>query len=445
MNYSLKAKTFYYSIAAIFLFSIMACHKDHDAVAKPVITAPSNGGKDTVTIGNSLKLSPATSVTSGVTYSWTLNGTNVSTDSTYTFTPTARGDFSIIYTVSNEGGSSSQTYNIHVYGKYENGFFIANEGNYSVGAGTLSFFRYDSQTLEDSVFLKENPGKDLGANTISLEFGMVYNNKVYLLVKGGGPLVQLDGYSLKETGRIASSAGNDFHALLPIDTTKALVSTGAGIYPLNLKSVTLGAAISSVSGEVDDMIAAGSYIFVLSANDGLDILNASDYSIAKTIPGLSVGFAKAMDGTIWAAGGDSVLVKIDPSTLDTTDVKLPFEINGTFGFWHPGSITASTKENAVFIAYNLAYSGATTIYKYVIGNSSSVSVPFINIASGKELYGSGITYNAATDQLVVTTVQSGYGVGYSVNDLDFYSASTGALVTDKSYTGYYFPALTFYH
>jgi len=440
-------KLFCLFLGGAILLVAIGCHKHNDVVAVPTITPPSNGGKDTITLGSTITLSAATSATLGATYTWTVNGTGASSDSTFAFTPTARGDYAIVYAVSNSGGTTQQDFSVHVYGQYENGFFIANEGSYGSGSGTLSFFRYDTQKLEDSVYTKVNPGADLGPNTSEMEFGTVYNNKVYLLTKSGGPLVQADAYSLKETGRIATSAANDFRALLPIDTTKALVSTGNGVYPLNLQTVTLGAAIPAVTGEVQDMVSAGNYIFVLSANDGLDILNASDYSLKKTIPGMQVGFAKAMDGSIWAAGGanDSMLVRIDPSTLDTTNVALPFEVESTFGFWHAGSITASTKENSIYLGYNTAYTGATTIYKYVIGTPSSVNTPFINIASGKETYGAGIAYNPGKDQLVITTVQSGYGANYDVNDLDFYSPANGALITDQGYTGYYFPAIPFFH
>ena len=430
-------------IGGALLLVAIGCHKHNDVVAPPTTTAPANGGKDTITLGATIKLSAATVTTTGSTYAWTVNGANASADTTFAFTPTARGDYAIVYTVTNTGGASQQNFSIHVYGQYENGFFIANEGSYGSGSGTLSFFRYDTQKKEDSVYTKVNPGADMGANTTELEFGTVYNNKVYLLVKAGGPLVQADAYSLKETGRIPTAASNDFRALLPIDTTKALVSTGSGIFPLNLQTVTLGAALPAVSGEVQDMISAGNYIFVLSANDGLDILNASDLSLKKTIPGIQVGFAKAMDGSIWAAGGanDSMLVKIDPSTLDTTNVALPFEVENTFGFWHPGSMAASTKENSIYIGYNMPYVGATAIYKYVIGTPSSVATPFINIASGQQTYGAGVAYNPGKDQLVVTTV----GSDYSTNDLDFYSPATGISISDQSYSGYYFPALPFFH
>ena len=449
---------FYITITATMVLAA-ACKKHQDVVpdlmiAKPVIGAQSLPDS-TLTIGATLTVHPLISgVTGGTTFLWTVNGQSAGSDSTLAFTPTARGDYQLGFTVANAGGSSAVTYTIHVYGKYENGFFIVNEGWYSYGGGTLSFYRYDTQKLEDSVFTKENPGKDLGPNTSTLEFGTIYNNKLYLLTKYGGPLVAVDAITLKETGRIATDANSDYRALLPLDTTKALVSTGNGVFPLNLQTLTLGAPLASISGEADDMVKLGNYIFVLDGN-GLDVLNAADYSIAKNFSNIGLGFAVTTDGSLYAAGSaldafgnfkDSLLVKINPATLDTTNIKLPFEINGTFGFWHAGSIVASTKENAVFLAYNPPYEGGTTIYKYVAGNPASLAAPFITIAFDHELYGAGLGYDKSRNQLVVTTIQSGgYPNDFANNDLDFYDGTIRTGIRDLQYTGYFFPAQVVFH
>jgi hypothetical protein len=113
--------------------------------------------------------------------------------------------------------------------------------------------------------------------------------------------------------------------------------------------------------------------------------------------------------------------------------------------WHPGSITPSTTENAIFLADNNTWYGGTTIYKYIDGNAASLNAPFITLAAGKELYGSGLGYNPGLSQLVVNTVKSGFGTNYSTNDLDFYNATTGALVKDVPFSGYYLPATYAFH
>ncbi|SDD22944.1 protein of unknown function [Mucilaginibacter pineti] len=328
-------------------------------------------------------------------------------------------------------------------GKYENGFFILNEGSYQTLNGNVSYFDYGTGKLTDSAFTKENPDKSFAPNTTSLESGTIFNHKIYLLVKGGGPLVVTDELTLKETGRIAASMDNDWRSFIALDNNNGLVSTAKGIYPLNLSTLALGTKIAGVDGEVGDMIKAGNYIFVLSQTDGVVILKA-DFSIAKKIADLDVAFAKGKDGSIWAAGSNQ-LVSIDPVTLTVKNIAVPFVINGSWGAWHTGSITASTTDDAIFLAKNEQYNGGTEIYKYTATNAASFTTPFIKIPDGKEMYGQGISYNAKLNQLIVTTVKSGYGENFKVNDLYFYDTATGAQKADVAYTGLYFPAMPLFH
>ncbi len=421
-----------------------SCSKELEPFA-PYIIPPPNSGFDTTTVGSTLKLAPILTNGSGsTTYFWTLDGQPVPGDTSYNFTATDPGDYVLVFEATNSMGSATQEYHIHVRNLYENGFFIINEGWYGNGSGTVSFYRYDTNGKEDSIFTKSNAGKDLGPNTSSLEFATVHDNKIYLLTKSGGPLVVADAKTMKETGRIASAVTNDFRALIGIDASKGLLSTSDGLYPLVLNTLAIGTKVPDITGEVADLTKSGNYIFALSAADGVVVLNAADLTVAKKIAGITVGFARTGDGVVWAAGNKE-LIRIDPASLDTTQIHLPFDINGTFGFWHPGSITASTKDNAVYIGANLLFSGATDIYKYVPGNNSSVDNPFISLPAGKELYGSGISYNAEKDQLVVSTVQSGWGTNLSINNLSFYDPVTGSLSRDTPYTGYFSPAMHVYH
>jgi len=332
---------------------------------------------------------------------------------------------------------------IEPIGKYENGFFIVNEGNYGHDhGGTITYFDYKTATLTDSIYTKENAANAFDPNTSSLEFGTVFNHRLYLLTKSGGPLVVADANSLKETGRIAAAASNDWRALLPLNNTTALVSTADGIYPLNLQTVTLGTKLTSVSGEVGDMVKAGNYIFVLSATDGVVALNASDYSVAKKFPGLVTAFAKTIDGGVYAAGG-TTLTRINPNDLSTLDVTLPFTINGSWGAWHAGSIVASNTENTVFLVADQPYEGGNQIYKYIPSNANSLSAPFITTPAGTETYGKGIGFDTKTNQLVVTTVHTGFD--FNDNDLILYNANSGAVVKDIPFTGNYFPAEPVFH
>jgi hypothetical protein len=438
------------SLVAVVILAATSCKKDltSDNLAlpdKPVITSVGNkNGIDTVTIGKSITLHPTLASKSGAIYNWSINGTQKGTDSVFTYTPDTRGDVVVNLSVTNTGGNTSASYRLHVYGKYENGFFIANEGWYGHGTGSLSFYRYDTGLKEDSLTTKENPGLDLSPATSTVEYSTIFNNKLYLLTKVRGPLVVMDPYSLKESGRVPAASTSDWRAFVGIDNTHALVSSQTGVYPLNLTTLAVGDKLTAVTGQIGDMIKAGNYIFVLSSSKGVQILNASDYSLVKTISGMLVAFTQTPDGSVWTAGGTSLL-KINPTTLDVTTITVPFTVYGSWAAWHPGSIAASTKENAIFLAKNASFSGGTSVYKYIDGNATSLQTPFVTIATGKELYGAGIGYNPANNQLVVTTVQSGFGTNFAINDLNFYDAATGALKKDLAYSGYYFPAILVFH
>ncbi|OQP38676.1 hypothetical protein A4H97_18330 [Niastella yeongjuensis] len=329
---------------------------------------------------------------------------------------------------------------------YTGGFYLINEGWYGHGTGEVNFYDYATGTLGDSLFVKNNPTKNLNPATSTLQYGTIFNGKLYLVSKVGGPLVVCDENTLVESGRIAASSSNDWRAFVGVDATHGLISSQSGIYPVSLPGLTVGTKLSgaSISGQVGDLTKSGNFVFALSQSAGVVVLNATTNVVVKTIPNIAVGFAKTADGAVWCAGGTS-LVRIDPVTLTTTTVTLPFTANNSWGAWHPGSITASTTANEIFLANNATFAGATTIYKYVVGNSSSLSAPFITIASGKETYGSGVGYDASNNTVVVTTVEQGFTTHFSVNDLVIYNAATGSQISDLPYSGYWFPSIAVFH
>ncbi|MDH7460205.1 DUF5074 domain-containing protein [Chitinophagaceae bacterium 26-R-25] len=427
---------------SLMMFSIVACNKNND-YKQPLPQIVDNSikdGKDTITIGGSLLLYPKLNNRTTTSYSWTVNGTQAGTDSTLSFKPDAAGKYLINFTASNTTGQASANYQIYVLGKYENGILIVNEGWFGHENGGVNFYRYGSDTIEQNVYAKENPGKQLGTTT---EFGAVFNGRLYLVSKQG-PFVVTDSKSLVEVGRIESLPANG-RAFLGVDSTTGLITTQSGIYPLNLQTLAIGTKLSSVSGQVGNIIAQGNYIFALTQTDGVVVLNKSDYSVAKKIAGLTEGFTTSSDGSVWVAGGTS-LVKINPSTLDTTKVTLPFSAANTWGAWTSGSLTFSATENAIFIAKEKSWgSNGTSIYKYVIGNVASLQNPFATLPTGKELYGCATRYNPLSNHVVVTAVQSGYGQNYKYNSLYFYNASTGNLDKTVSYENFYFPSLMLFN
>jgi len=427
------------AIASLMLLTV-SCNNDDDFTAPPVIKGEQQL-KDTLTIGKALQLSSKLADRKNVSFEWAIDGKVVGSDSTYIFKPETRGDFKITMIAKNDGGNVSLTYDIHAWGAYENGFFMINEGWFGHGTGTVGFYRYDTKAVEDSVFVKVNPDKDLKPATSTLEFGTIINKKLFLVAKVGGPVVVADAYSLKEEKRIAAKGGNDWRALVGIDENQALLTSSKGIFKLNLNTMEVSGQIDGITGQVGDIVKSNGYVFALSASKGVIVINASTLAIEKTIPGMVVGFAVTDDKKVWATGGKN-LISIDSNTLEVKEIPLGFQAYGSWGAWHPGSITAA--KNDIFIAKNGSFSGGKEVYKYT-GTPESLTAPFITLTNSNILYGAGIGYDRKKNTLVLNTLNEGFGVNFSINNLYLFNADSGVKTASVNYSGYYFPAVSVFH
>lgn len=325
--------------------------------------------------------------------------------------------------------------------KYANGFFIINEGWFGHGTGSVSFYDDASGTLKDSIFQKENAGKGFEPASSTVQYGTVYNKNLYVVSKARGPLVVADAITMKEVGRIPASADYDFRAFVGIDENNGLLGSTDGIYLLNLKTFKLSAKILGSKGEIGDMLKTDKYIYTLSRTEGAVIYNTVDLTVQKKIAGVTMGFVKTPDGKVWFTGGKN-LYKCDPVTLETEIIELPFTTYSTYNAWFSSPMIASTKENAVFmINISSGWGGGKNIYKYVSGDKTSLDKPFITVPNLQNFYKKNLGYYAKTDQIVTTTLLS----GYQSNFLNIYDAKTGVLSKTVPFSGYYFPAMFAFH
>lgn len=435
---------------ALLLVAVASCKKD-DAIPGPKVNSPDRS--DTLAIGGTLRLSPELSSQAGMTYNWTVNGVAAGTDAVYNFTAATRGEYRIVFKAGNQTGIDSVVYGIRVWGKYENGFLMLQEGMYGNTNGDFSYYSYDTKTITQNIFVKENAGKNLGPVSSTLQYSTIHNGKIYMVSKIGGPLVAADAYTMKETGRVNNLPGDEGHAFLGVDNTRGLLSTVEGIYQVNLAGLTLGAKVAGIDSTAGDMMLVGNYIFTLTYADGIVILKSSDYSIVKKYPKATIGFVRTKDGSVYAAG-DSSLMKIDPVSLAVTETKLPFKVTNPWAWmsWRSGSITASVNGNEVYLAErmetigigNFIEYGGTKVYRYVPGTPASVATPFITLPAGQYFYGSALRFNERTKELLLITNADEWATT-GENKWLMYDAATGTLKNTIEYNGYYFPALPIFY
>ncbi len=433
MNKHLQVLT---GLALMIVFA--ACQRNKDTVL-PALKATADKTEDTLQLGQSRTLSPKLSDTNNVRYQWLVNNTPAGATATFTFEAKERGTYRISFRASNAAGTDSVAYQIKVWGRYENGFYVLNEGWFGTETGSVFYSPYGVDTLTPWVHKKENPAAPLGGVMNTLQYGAIFQNKLYLVVKAGGPLIAADAFSLKETGRIEKPAGGDAVAFVGIDATRGLVSTGNGIYPINLQTFTLGDKLSGVTGMVGNMLKAGNYVFAHTAADGMVVLDVATYGVVKKPVKATIGFVQAKDGKVYGVK-DSLLMSIDPQTLTLDSVKMKFKAVVPWGAWRSVSMAASTKDNNIFVVQpGKGWGYGNKLYRYVAGNTASLDVPFITLPDGQFFYGAGVAYDPHTDELVLTTINGEY-TG-NINRLLFYNANTGTLKRTVTYNGWYFPAM----
>ncbi len=385
----------------------------------------------------------ASAATNSILSSVVVDGSTLKVD----YLADATGSAEITITGTTSGDATQTSFTIEVRDiDYSNGAFIVNEDWFGHSNGTVNYMTNDQQMVYRA-FQNENPGKSLGVTT---QFGTIYGNRFFFMSKQGPRLVVANANTMKEQVSIeefvANESGNksDGRAFVGVTPEKGYISTTKGIYLFDINTLTVGAIIENTSGEVGNMLRAGNYVFAEKTNE-IYIIDATTNQIVKTIAGTSIsGVVQALDGYVYV-GSKSKLLKVDPYTLEQQEIALPsgIEIPSAFGWaWYAGSFCASATENALFWSKPGGWSGSNIIYKYVIGDESSLSAPFITLESGMELYGAGLRVHPATNQVYVTGKKSGWGDNSLYNKLYVFDGSTGAEVSRKELEPYYwFPAM----
>lgn len=388
----------------------------------------------TIKLGAKIALTPVVSQVEGVVYSWSVDGVEKAVTKDYILTASETGEHTVTFKVSNDGGSAAKTFTTKVY-KYLGGYYIVNEGWLGHDMGSVNYYDPASDSIFTKVYQAANEGMELGVTTQS---GTIWNNTFYLVSKQGRRLVAANLYDMKDKGSIEDMP--DGRAFAGIDESRGVVTTSDGAFLVNLgiNSISLGTALDSCERQNGGVMVEGDYIFMINQNKGVLVYSKSSLAFVKGLGMASVGFAKTKDGNVWAAN-ETELLKINPQTLAVEKIDLPdgVKVNNTWGAWNLGPFCAAKDENALYFAKSGMWGGGKDIYKYVVGDLSSVNAPFINGKTGDDFYGAGIGVNPVTGD-VVATYTAPYG--YDDNRLVTFDAKTGQEKSRKTFGYYWFPA-----
>ncbi len=420
-----------------------SCEKDDNFTA-PKVANLGISADTTITLGSSLTLTPTQHSQVGTTFQWKVNNNVVSTEPNFLFKPEAEGVYVLAFEATNAAGVATKEATITVK-KYYRGIIIVNEGWFGHENGSINYFNLQTNTQHLNVFKQNNPEIDLGTTT---QYGTIERGNIYLISKMGQSIVVADAHSMKYKRSLTLDNNISGRAFTTINDQYGVLTTSNGAFKLSLNPLSIVASLPGLEDVSNSKKQCGAvysndkYIYVISQAKGALIYNATNMELVKTIEGIEVGFAQTSDGNIWAAKKQSTLVKIDPTTLATTEYSLSasVKIYNSWGAWNAGSLCAAHTENALYFTKAGMWGGGNEVYKYIPGKESSLEKVF---AKGKEddaFYGASIRIDPATDNIVATYTKSGWGDSFSDNRLVIFSGKTGAEIKRITYEHYWFPS-----
>lgn len=407
---------------------------DNEVIGSPKIVNVGISNDTIVAKGESVKIEPILNMTEPVTYSWSQNGTEVSTESSYTFTATAAGTYEIVFKASNPVGADQTQIRINVR-SYQGGFYVVNEGWFGHDPGSVCY--YNGKKWDERIFLANNPEKTLGATTAD---GIIAYNQMYFISKVSPFLVQIDLNSFKQQGIIEDIPSlGQANSFCTISEKWGVLTTTEGAYSVSLNPLGLGNKLSQADNSCEDIIQAGNYVFILSQNDIL-VYNAKNMTFVKTLKAnVQTGFVQTKDGSLWAAGGNT-MVRINITTLTTEDIQLPdgVKVNYNSMAYTPSCLSPSPADNAFYFVKADGWSSKEA-YKYDIAGKTITKV--VTAPAGYSFYGAGLAVNPHTGNVYATFTEDGWGDHYKNNKIIVTDEKKGTSETIDYSGTFWFPSV----
>lgn len=459
MNYRKLLKSLLYVLTALMIASCSKDDCDLEHLEKlqglPALKAGTFPEGDlTLNVGERYTYAPQASSPTDLYYQWYRNGDDVSTDASYTFEAERPGRSKVTLELSNELGKVTLENKVIVPGTdYSNGCFIINEGWFGHETGSISYYNYDTNSIEHWCYKSQNFGDVLGQTSQS---ATLWNGKLYVCSKDNNQLVVMDPqtlYAEKSSGVLASYQAYEFIGLnedygvvthngyftrVNLNTLEAVTlrtvgntyaGTGSGIayqgkLLLNLNKPSWGGGGNPKIYAIDIEALASSDITATSqvAYEELDITTNG-----------GTRFVECNDGNVYTvettADKKNNLVRIKPDfTIEKTPMRDDYEPS-SFGAYREASFCGTPDANFYYIA-------GGKIYKATFANAAPTEALTDYTKDGYGFYGAGIRVDAARNEVVAMYLTN----DYQGNLLTRFNAETGEKIAEVTYEGYYFPA-----
>ena len=378
---------------------------------------------------------------------------------------------------------------------FTNGILFVNEDRYGPNQGSINYYNYDYNEMEYNVYALVNPTTKLGVTT---QFGQLYGDKLFLVSKQansseaagstiGSRLAVLDAATLKQQGSIlrfgqSPDSVYDGRAYCAVSPTKGYVSTSAGIFVIDVPSMSVTGAISgtlsSAKGDYNslyhnqcgDMVRFGQYVFAVQQEKGLHVIDPNTDAIVATLPfpNIVTVFVTA-GGNLFVAnnsreiydysGGpyEANFTRIDPVTLQVADV---YQLDGTcgamssWGAWRSRMVCVDPHAERVYYNhdeyqnYISSYDFTTQVFTdSLIVLPEGVEINWDGTTERQGLYSAALSFDPHTGDMVVQTTEAAplSYQNFNHNWVLFYDAATLVLKQQvRLQDAYWFPSMAVY-
>lgn len=308
-------------------------------------------------------------------------------------------------------------------GAYESGVFVACQGPFSTGSGTVSFYNRSTGAVSNDIFQSANTFP-LGNIVQSVN---IYNGKGYAVVNNAGKIEVVTANDFKSVGTITGL--NSPRYFLGITSAKAYVSewgtTVGAVRVIDLSNNSISSTINVGNG-AENMVMVNSNVFITNSggfgNDStVTVINSTTDAVVTTINvGPNPGSIKVdANGKIWVLCGGQwnsgfstlektgKLVRINPSNYS---IEQTFTFSSTSSM--PSSLAINSAKNKLFYSYegkvyeqditaaNLSTTGFIDRSFYGLGVDPSNDYLYAADAGNFSSNGKVIRYNSSTGSKV---------------------------------------------
>jgi len=320
--------------------------------------------------------------------------------------------------------------------EYTNGVFILNEDWFGHANGSINFMNPD-YSIDYNIYKTANTNEELG---VTPPFATIYGDNFFIVSKQGNRLVVADSKTLQKKASF-ETIGGDGRSFVGVDAKTGYLGTSSGLYLFDIENLKLGSLIEGADkfGALANIIRTSTYVFAVTQKGGILVIDPNTHKIKQTIAGSFISVIQSKDGNVWGALANK-LVKINPVTLETTEISIPTKtIPNTWGAWNAGSFSASTQDNSIYFLSGI------NVVKYDVTNNkfeeTFIEIPGQDTTPKETYYGAGLRIDPLTNELVLTTIGSGWGTNSQINYVHRFSDNGSLKKSVKLSEYYWFPSM----